>query len=179
MQQVTVTVQKRRRGTPKPTVEISRYKAKQLIKKAEIKVEEGECYVIYNCGHVFDNRDDPQITTYYIGENRTVRSCPICQNQKLVTKYKLCGCGAEHTGKRVQPSPFCFKCSPLRRSTGRTERLDAHLRNGHLADHTRGFCIHRSDCLKTYLAHDCVPCKGCKQYAIEEGEYGQVLRSRR
>ena len=172
---VTVTTRQQRKSTKKPSVEISLLKAKRLLKQAELNIEDGECYTIYSCGHVFDNRDDPQIITYYVGENRGIRSCPICINQKLLTKFKRCGCGAEHIGKRVQPSECCGKCPSVRKATGRDETLNAFKRNGHLADPDRVFCIYRSECLDIYRVYDAVPCKGCKQYKVHQGAHDGVM----
>jgi len=165
----SVTTIHKRRSTPKPTVEISVEKAKQIIHRAKITVKEGEVYAIYHCGHVFANSEDPQILTYYMGENRSIRSCPICVSQKLVTKYKLCGCGAEHLGKRVQPSYCCSKCSSLRKTTGRNERLDEYKRNMHLYDPTRLHCVYRAECLDTYREYDTIPCKDCPRYILKQG----------
>jgi hypothetical protein len=171
MLSVQVSVQRKRRTVPKPTVTISVAKARQLIRKAGLTVEEGKAYVIYDCGHVFENSKDPQILTYYLGENRSIRSCPICVTRKLITKYKLCGCGAEHLGKRVQPSKCCSQCSSLRKATGREIRLDAYKRNSHLMDASRWNCVHWDICRDKYLEYDAVPCKGCNRYQICHGNH--------
>ena len=164
MSKISVTVQKKKRSVKRPAVEISLYRAKQFIRKSEIKIEIGECYVIYECGYVCNNKDYPQTITYYSKENRGIRSCPLCCTSKLLTKYKICICGAEHIGKRVQASTYCSSCSSLRKATGRVETLDAYKHNEHLADPSRYDCIYRNECLFQYFTYDTLPCKNCLKY---------------
>jgi hypothetical protein len=164
---IEVTQVKRHRK--KPRVEVPLTRVRRMLREANIKAEEGHAYILYKCGHVHDAREDPSIITYFAGTHRGLRSCPVCVSAALLTKYKKCGCGAEHIGKRVQPSKCCSACRSSRRvAKGETPKIEK-IANSHLADPSRCFCIHRMECLTKYEDYDTVPCKRCKRF--KEGEW--------
>ena len=171
-----VTLQQVKRHKDKPTVEISLGLVKRLIKKAGVKPERCKAYHLYTCGHVLNKEDDP-ITTKYIpdpnGHSRAVRICPICWEcgvkEQLLTKYKLCSCGAEHVGKKIQPSNCCAACSASRKAAKGETPLHEIYANEDQADPSRCFCIHRQECIMEYVKYDCIPCKNCKRFKEKEG----------
>lgn len=136
---------------------------------AGIEPVDGNAYTLYECGHAFNVKDDPSKIKWYASAGRALRSCPICDKQKLLTKFKHCGCGKTQLGFKVQPSKYCNFCPPERRET--TESMFAHRKNNQLADYTRGFCVHRNECLKKYINYDTVPCKNCDNYLVIQGEH--------
>jgi hypothetical protein len=105
---------------------------------------------------------------HFSERNRAVRCCPECLEKsikkEMLTKYKKCGCGAEHVGKRVQPSDCCASCPPVRKLSEKYRPKHTHKRNEEQADPTRYDCAKRDECLKTYFDYDALPCKGCKKY---------------
>lgn len=165
---ITVSERQIKRQRKKPTVEVSLARVKRMLRRARVKVEKGKSYIIYNCGHIYDAAEDPGIVTYFAGKNRGLRSCPVCISQALLTKYKKCGCGAEHIGKRVQPSECCASCPAARRASGGNTPRHQHKRNAHRADPSRWNCIHRDGCMETYIDYDAIPCKGCRRYKAVE-----------
>ena len=174
--EIEVSLKKVGRHTTAPTVEITLGKAKRFIKKEKIEVVEGEAYAVYDCGHVFNIKDDPRIQTYYPNEGEkglSVRSCPVCVTEKLMTKYKLCGCGAEHASKRVQPSKCCDRCAAGRRAQ-RPVKHALYLRNGHTSDPSRCYCVHRDECIMTYIEYDAIPCKNCRRFKVKQGGHDPI-----
>ncbi len=159
-----------KRHRKKPRVELSLSRVKSILRKAKVKVVNKHAYSIYSCGHVYDVKDDPGLVKYFENEKRGLRCCPICyenansSKQALITKYKRCGCGAEHVSKRVQPSQCCASCASSRRAVKGEIPESQKRMNGHKLDITRCFCIHRDECLITYKDYDVVPCKGCMRF---------------
>jgi len=154
----------------KSTVGVTLKKVKSYIDNAHIKITEGEAYNVYHCGHVFTTPDDyPHTITYYKDKDRGIRSCPICKNEQLVTKYKLCGCGAEHIGKRTQPSNCCASCPTIRRNVGYSRIQNMKKRNSAMSDPERWNCKRKPICREMYseLDYDAVPCKNCGGYEIQ------------
>ena len=147
--------------------------AKTMIQQADIQIIPGQAYTIYECGHVFEIEKDPQTLTFYRTQNREIRSCPLCKNAMLITKYKQCGCGAEHIGKRVVSSVCCGQCPTERRPNAAPLKLK-HLRNAHLADPERCFCIHRAVCMEKYIDYDTIPCKDCLNYQPDHGRHDPI-----
>lgn len=177
MKDADVTIQQVKRHKNKPTVEISLDLVKELIKKAKVKVECCAAYHLYTCGHVLNKEDDERVTKYMPdpeGHSRAVRICPICWEasgikEQLLTKYKLCSCGAEHVGKKIQPSNCCADCSASRKAIkGKTPLHEIHANEDH-ADPSRCFCIHRQECIKEYAKYECIPCKDCPRFEEKEG----------
>lgn len=169
-----VEVQQVKRHKRKPTVEISLDLVKQMFKKAKIEVQTLHVYHLYSCGHVLDREDDTTVTKYIKGVSRATRICPICwentgTKHQLITKYKRCNCGAEHTSKKVQYSNCCAVCSASRRvARGETPDYELHS-NKDQEDLDRCFCIHRKECIKTYAEYACIPCKNCDRFEEKEG----------
>ncbi len=161
---VSTTTTKIGRHTKKPTVEVSLSKIKNMIREKKVRVEVGKAYIIYSCGHVFDSEEDPQVPTYFADKGRRLRSCPVCVTEKLLTKYKKCGCGAERISKRIVPSNCCASCPATRRALGTSTTKNAHKHNSDQADPERYFCVYREKCLDKYIEHDTIPCKDCKRY---------------
>ena len=132
---------------------------------------DGHAYTLYECGHAFDVEADPSRILWYASVGRALRSCPICDKQKLLTKYKQCGCGKVQISFKVQPSTYCNFCPPDRKDKDTVDTPFARRKNGHLADYSRGFCVHRNECLKKYIDYDTVPCKNCDDYLVIQGEH--------
>ncbi len=139
---------------------------KTILKEQNIIPAPGIAYIIYECHHVCDSRTDPKLVTYYTEQKHAVRSCSICKNQKLLTKYKICVCGQEHFGPKVQYSKHCQYCPPHLRTT--TNQNNPHYQNGHLFDDTKGFCKHRLNCCTEYALYETLPCKNCQKYEPEQ-----------
>jgi len=167
-------VEQIKRHRKKPTVEVSASLVKKKIKEAEMTVKKSHAYILYECGHILDKEDDPGKVKYVGDENdpsrpqRGLRICPICWEKgiksPLVTKYKKCGCGAEHIGKKVQPSLCCAACPSSRRAVKGNTPTHIKKANGRLADPNRCFCIHRGGCLTEYDGYAALPCKGCQKF---------------
>jgi hypothetical protein len=130
---------------------------------------DGYAYTLYECGHAFNVEDDPGKTQWYSSVGRSLRTCPKCDYHKLLTKYKRCGCGKPQIGSNVQPSKACNDCPPG--TKGSTVSKYAHRKNGHLADPDRGFCIHRNECLTKFIDYATVPCKGCEDFFVIQGNH--------
>lgn len=168
-----------KRHKRKPTVEVSVGLIRKMLKAAGIKPIPTHAYNIYSCGHIIDRDDDESIIKYMNnleGHSRGVRVCPICwKNGKvksqLFTKYKKCNCGAEHTSKKIQPSDCCAVCSASRKALkGETPKHEIY-NNGHMADPTKCFCIHRKECIVTYAKYEAIPCKKCGRFREKEGDF--------
>lgn len=168
-----------KRHKKKPTVEIPVGIVRKMIKAAGITVQQEHAYHIYTCGHVLDKEDDEYTIKYMNnikGRSRGVRVCPICWangeiKAQLLTKYKKCRCGAEHTSKKIQPSICCAACSASRRALkGETPKHEIYA-NGHKADPSRCFCIHKRECIEKYKHYETIPCKGCIRFKEKEGEW--------
>ena len=156
-------------------VEVSLTKVVSYLEKADIEVEKGQSYNLYECGHVFTHQEDlPQHIHYYKDDDRAIRSCPICGDKKLLTKYKKCTCGTEHVGKRVQPSQCCADCPTVLRNSGKERTASQKKHNGHLVDIERCFCARRDECLKFYWDYDTTPCLGCGGFIQGTGEHEPV-----
>ncbi len=152
-------------------VEVSLKKVVSYMEKSDIPVKAGQSYNLYACGHIFSHEEDlPQTIHYYKHDNKTFRSCPICGDQKLITKYKKCTCGTEHIGKRVQPSQCCASCPTVLRNAGKIRAVSYKKRNEHLADPDRCFCTRRDICSEWYLDYATIPCLNCGGYEISSGE---------
>lgn len=177
--QVKITTRKRTRVSKRTSVELSHNKVKKLFEAADITPIPGMAYAIYECGHVLSSEEDPQINRYYSDVGISVRSCPKCQDKRLVSKYKICKCGAEHYGKRVISSQFCGECPKERKAAAReAAKPDTrHLRNGHMADLNKGFCIHKSKCLLEYQDYEAVPCRDCGKFELPPSKSGVYEKS--
>jgi hypothetical protein len=141
----------------------------KVLTDAGIEPIDGKAYTLYECGHVFNVEDDPAYVRWYASVGRALRSCPLCDKQRLLTKYKKCGCGEEQVGPKVQPSRCCTLCPPDRKVV--TVSPYAYRKNGHLVDINRGFCIHKNGCLTKFIDYVTVPCKGCLDYLVEQGAH--------
>jgi len=142
---------------------------RRALVQAGIEPIDGKAYTLYECGHSFNVDDDPSRIKWYAATGRGLRSCPICDHQRLLTKYKRCSCGVEQVGSKVQPSRYCNNCSAGRREVVKSPL--AYRKNSHLADPDRGFCIHRNTCLTTFIDYDTVPCKDCDDFFVIQGEH--------
>jgi hypothetical protein len=137
--------------------------------QAGIEPIDGNAYTLYECGHAFNVVNDPSRVQWYGAAGRGLRSCPVCDHKKLLTKYKQCGCGEVQIGSKVQPSKCCNVCPTERK--GITASPFAYRKNGHLADPDRGFCIHRNECLTKFIDYVTVPCKGCLKFFVLQGDH--------
>lgn len=173
-------VQQVKRHRKKPSVTVSVSLIKTLLKKAKIKEVQGTVYNFYSCGHVFAREDDKRTvkcSKNNKGQNRAQRICPICwenlgKKEQLIFKYKKCtSCGAVHIGKKLQESICCNRCSAARKAKKGEDPDWEIYSNGHLADPTRCFCIHRRKCIIKYDKYDTLPCKNCKQFKEKEGQW--------
>lgn len=142
-----------------------------MIEKTGIEIEDGEVYNIYDCGHVYNTKDDLSRTVYYPDLKMSNRSCPICNRSKLLSKYKRCGCGYEQMAGTTQPSQFCNKCPNSRRLELKNNSETINYKNGHLRDITRIHCINRYSCVIKYRKYETVPCLHCPDYELMHGEH--------
>lgn len=136
---------------------------REALIKSGITPIDGVAYILYECGHSFDVKDDPAKMLWYNSAGRTLRSCPKCKHRRILIKYKRCSCGVEQVGSKVHTSNCCGACASIKQGE---DRNNSHYkRNGHLADSDRGFCIHRNECLTKYIDCVTVPCKHCHDYS--------------
>ena len=146
---------------------------KQRINEQITQVVDGHIYSLYECGHIFDAIDDPQLTIYLSTNNSHNRVCPECRNKdsKLLVKYKKCGCGAEQLGYNVQQSTCCQLCPRDRIEKYKKLNIISYKRdsiyNEKFADPNRWDCKFRDECLTKYSKkHRAIPCKDCEKYAV-------------
>ena len=173
-------VQQVKRQKVEPKVKISKSLVKNMLKEAGIKVQNGVVYNFYACGHVFERQNEKSVikcVRVNKGQYRSQRICPICwenlgKKEPLMTKYKKCAsCGTEHVGKKLQESVCCAQCSAGRKALkGEDPFWETHS-NGHLADPSRCFCIHKKECIVKYADYEVIPCKGCRRFKEKEGEW--------
>jgi len=146
---------------------------RRALMKSGIKPIDGNAYTLYECGHAFNVKDDPSRIQWYPATGG-LRSCPICDHQRLLVKYKRCGCGKEQVGPKVQSSKYCNHCPSDRKEVSVSPL--ACRKNSNLADPNRGFCIHRNECLIKYIDYDAVPCKNCDSYSVLQGVHDPLVK---
>jgi len=168
--QCYVSTVQTQRYKKKPTVTSPLAEARMALSKVGIEPKKGHSYHIFACGHVVDKEDDPFMVKYTKTAAKGIRICPICweeQKEKIpiITKYKHCICGAEHTGLRVQTSTCCYKCTAQRKALkGATPKGIEQARYEAKTDPARCDCIHRRKCIMKYSEYNHLPCKDCAEY---------------
>ena len=128
----------------------SAYQAMEYIRGKGIQIEPKHVYNIYSCGCVFDVEDDPQVLRYVKGTSTNQRECPEHKKTRLIIKYRLCRCGIDRIGKKLQASEGCKICH--------NDRSFISTPKGPWSRHWRGdYCEDINTCIK-------LVCGSCKKF---------------